>query len=157
MSEKSVLLDTEIVFFRKNGYYCCGINIHKVSDHNDARLKLSRMISQRLTITLILIMAMMPVVAAFGHYSGKASQVLSVGQIVVADDAGVPVSDHSDHCQPDKSHPASCSFHVCVDCGITSSFWLSPVYSADRYGYLEKFASVSFLFPPDIKPPIAFL
>jgi len=102
----------------------------------------------------------MPVVAAFGHYSDMANQ-LSAAQIVVAvdgaDDAGISVSQHSDHCQPGKSHPASCSFHVCVYCGITSSFGFPSDYSADRYNYSEQSTPASFFFSPDIKPPITTL
>jgi hypothetical protein len=105
-------------------------------------------------------MAITPVVAAFGHYSDKAVQ-LSATQIIVAadgaNDAGISASQHSDHCQPDKSHPASCSFHVCVDCGITSSFWFPYFYSADRYKYSEQSTTASFFFSPDIKPPISNL
>lgn len=115
------------------------------------------MISQRLTIILILLMAIMPAGSAFSHYSGEASRLLSVTQIVVADNADISVPDHADHCQPDKSHPMGCSFHVCVDCGITSSFRLPAVHSAGRYGSSEKAASASLLFPPDIRPPIVTL
>jgi hypothetical protein len=112
----------------------------------------------RLTIMLILIMAIMPVAVAFAHYSELASQ-LSTSQIVVAadvSDESISPSPHSDHCQSAtaKPHLASCSFHVCIDCAITSSFRFIPIQASNDYGYGEKPNSASFLVPPDIKPPI---
>jgi len=101
----------------------------------------------------------MPVVVAFAHYSALTSQ-LAVAQMVVAaddmDDGGGLASKHADHCQSAtaKPHLASCSFHVCVDCGITSSFRFIPIHVSNSYIYGEKPNSASFLAPPDIKPPI---
>jgi len=112
----------------------------------------------RLTTILLVLMAIMPVVVAFAHYSVLTSQ-LSVAQMVVADETSdevVSASTHADHCQSAtaKPHLASCSFHVCVDCGITSSFRFIPIQVSNSYGFGEKPNSASFLAPPDIKPPI---
>lgn len=116
------------------------------------------MTNQRLTTILILLIAIMPSVVAFGHYSDVASR-LSAVQIVTAVDnmSDEGFSSHSDHCQPDKAHLASCSFHVCVDCAIASYFGIVAIHGHGRYSDVEKFASVSLLTPPDIKPPIIIL
>jgi len=116
----------------------------------------------RLTIMLTLIMAIMPVVVAFAHYSELTRQ-LSIVQIVAAademGDEGFSASSHSDHCHSvtAKPHLASCSFHVCVDCAITSSFGFIPIHISSRYISREILTSVSLLVPPDIKPPIITL
>ncbi|OAI06985.1 hypothetical protein A1353_08085 [Methylomonas methanica] len=89
----------------------------------------------RFATILLVLMAIMPVVVAFAHYSVLASQ-LSVAQMVVAaddmDDGGGLASKHADHCQSAtaKPHLASCSFHVCVDCAITTSFGFFPIHGA---------------------------
>lgn len=112
------------------------------------------MISLRLSVMLILIMAIAPVMAAFGHYSEIAGRLLAAPIVVAADDADISVSAHADHCQADKSRPASCGFHVCVDCAITSSFGFVPAHSPAHYRYPEKPTSISLFVLPDIKPPI---
>ncbi len=117
----------------------------------------------RVPVMLILIMAVMPVAVAFGHYSGIASQIITAQQRVfasngaAADAADILAPQQGGHCQPDKPHPTSCSFHVCVDCAITSFFGFLPVYSPERYDALEKPASISLFPPPDFKPPIIVL
>ncbi|MDD5275024.1 MAG: hypothetical protein PHR16_02955 [Methylovulum sp.] len=76
----------------------------------------------------------MPAAVAFGHYSGIASQIITAQQRVLAfngaaaDVADILVPQHGDHCQPDKSHPTSCSFHVCVDWAIPFFFGFLPAY-----------------------------
>lgn len=116
----------------------------------------------RLTIMLTLIMAIMPVVVAFAHYSELARQ-LSIVQIVAAademGDEGFSASSHSDHCHSvtAKPHLASCSFHVCVDCAITSSYGFIPTHGASFYNSGAVPSSISLLVPPDIKPPIIIL
>jgi len=112
----------------------------------------------RFATILLVLMAIMPVVVGFAHYSTLTSQ-LSVAKMVIADemgDEGVSASTHTDHCQSAsaKPHLASCSFHVCVDCAITSSFRFIPIQVSNGYGYGGKPNSASFLVPPDIKPPI---
>ena len=120
------------------------------------------MISQRITIVLIIFMAIMPVMVAFAHYSVLVSE-LSVARMVVAanslDDEGNLASTQADHCKSTsaKPHLASCSLHVCVDCAITSSFRFIPIQVSNSYGYRGKPNSASFLVPPDIKPPILSL
>lgn len=114
---------------------------------------------QRLTLLLLVLMAIMPVAVAFAHYSEFAGQ-LSASQIVAAaetSDSGNSISPHSDHCQPAKAHLASCSFHVCVDCAITSAFGFIPPHISSHYSAGEIPLSVSLLVPPDIKPPIITL
>ncbi|MEI8573847.1 hypothetical protein J0667_18040 [Methylomonas sp. WH-1] len=116
------------------------------------------MMQHRLTTILLVLMAIMPVVVAFAHYSALTSQ-LAVAQMVAADDmddGGGLASKHADHCQSAtaKPHLASCSFHVCVDCGITSSFRFIPIQVSNSYGFGGKSNSASFIAPPDIKPPI---
>jgi hypothetical protein len=105
-------------------------------------------------------MAIMPIVVAFGHYSDIVERLSVLPIVVAADntsDEGVSDSQHSDHCQPDKAHLASCSFHVCVDCAIASYFGIVAIHGHDRYNDVEKSAPVSLLVPPDIKPPIIIL
>lgn len=102
-------------------------------------------------------MAIVPVAVTFAHYSDTAGQLLAVAQVVMDDDTSIAVSHPADHCQSAKSHPASCSFHVCVDCAITSSFGFFPVHSSDHYHDVVKPASVPLFVPPAIKPPITTL
>jgi hypothetical protein len=100
-------------------------------------------------------MAAAPVAAAFAHYLGMAGQ-LTIAQTVVTDDSSIPVVQHA-HCQTAKSHPASCSFHVCVDCAITSSFGFFLVHSSGHYSNVEKPTYLSLFVSPEIKPPIVSL
>lgn len=106
----------------------------------------------RLTTILLVLMAIMPVVVAFAHYSVLTNQLSVAQMVVVADemgDEGVSASTHADHCQSAsaKPHLASCSFHVCVDCAITSSFRFIPIHVPNSYGYGEP-NSASFVVPP---------
>ncbi len=117
------------------------------------------MMQHRLTTILLVLMAIMPVVVAFAHYSVLTNQLSVAQMVVVADemgDEGVSASTHADHCQSAsaKPHLASCSFHVCVDCAITSSFRFIPIHVPNSYGYGGEPNSASFVVPPDIKPPI---
>ena len=114
---------------------------------------------QRLTTILLVLMAIMPVAVAFAHYSELASQ-LSASQMVATvemSDGGNSISPHSEHCQPAKAHLTSCSFHVCVDCAITSSYRFISTHSASFYSAGAVPTSNSLLVPPDIKPPIITL
>jgi hypothetical protein len=113
----------------------------------------------RFATMLLVLMAIMPVVVAFAHYSALTSQLSVAQMVVVADemgDEGVSASSHADHCQfaTAKPHLASCNFHVCVDCAITSSFRFLPIQVSHSYGRGGELDSASFLAPPDIKPPI---
>jgi hypothetical protein len=124
------------------------------------------MISQRFSFLLILIMVITPVTSALGYYSSMASQ-LSVEQgIAVADITNITgdaVTQSFDQChQHNKVKTvchvsSSCSFHVCGDGAITAAFLFIQVYGPYRYGLLEKPASSSFSFPPNIRPPISSL
>lgn len=123
-------------------------------------VKLSRMFRQRVILMLMLIMAILPVSLAFAHYSDIASQFSAVHTgvaFVQADNDGNSSLQHDDHCQPNKSHPAGCSFHVCVDCAITSSFNFVSVHSPAHYIHSIIPDSISLIAPPDIKPPISTL
>jgi hypothetical protein len=124
------------------------------------KIKFIYMANRRLTTILMLLMAIMPIVVAFGHYSDIVGRLSALSIVTVADnlgDEGDSASQHSDHCQPDKAHLASCSFHVCVDCAIASYFGIVAIHGHGRYSDVEKSASVSLLVPPDIKPPIIIL
>lgn len=113
----------------------------------------------RLSLMLILMMVITPVMAAFGHYAEFAGQ-LSASTVVAADQMdGMDLStmDHGDHCQTHKAHQASCTSHVCVGCGITSSYRFFPVHYANSYQRSEKFTLISLAVSPDIKPPITVL
>ncbi|MFZ2170285.1 MAG: hypothetical protein WAW61_11685 [Methylococcaceae bacterium] len=125
---------------------------------------------QRFSFLLILILAITPVTSAFGYYSGMTSQLsaepsLEQG-IAIADmtnDTGDVAAQNSDQChQQNKVKTAchansSCSFHVCGDGGITPIFLFVQAYSSNRYEHSKKSTSSSFLFSPDIRPPISSL
>jgi len=109
---------------------------------------------------LMLMMALMPVAMASAYYSDISNQLLSghpVIKVDLADDASISAMPHDDHCQPNKSHPSGCSFHVCVDCAIASSFEFVLALSASPYNDPENPGSISIIAPLDIKPPIALL
>lgn len=118
------------------------------------------MFSRRLIVMLMLMMAIMPVAMASAYYSDISNQLAS-GHPVIAvdltDDYSNSAMPHDDHCQPNKPHPAGCSFHVCVDCAIASSFEFVLALTTSPYIYPEKPGSISIIAPLDIKPPIALL
>jgi hypothetical protein len=123
-------------------------------------LKLCRMFSRRLIVMLMLMVALMPVVMAAAYYSDISNQLLSghpVNAVDLANDDSISSMQQDDHCQPNKSHAAGCSFHVCVDCAITSSFEFAPPLNIPPPNYPEKADSTSIIAPLDIKPPIYLL
>lgn len=123
-------------------------------------LKLYRMFSRRLIVMLMLMLALMPVATAAAYYSDISNQILSGLQVNAVDPADVDsisAMQQDDHCQPNKSHVAGCSFHVCVDCAITSSFEFAPLLNIPPPNYPEKADSPSIIAPLDIKPPIYLL
>lgn len=123
-------------------------------------LDLCHMISRRLIVILMLMVALVPVATAAVYYS-DISQQLSfghpVGAVDLADAGSISDGQLDDHCQPSKSHAADCSFHVCVDCAITSSFEFAFPLNAFFPNYPEKADSASIISPLEIKPPIELL
>ncbi len=128
------------------------------------------MTSQRFSFLLILIMVIVPVASAFGYYSAMADQLSAESSfaqdIAVADtanDTGDAATRNSGQChQHNKAitvcHAhSSCSFHMCGDGGLTAVFLILPAYSSHRYGRTKKSTLNSFLFAPDIRPPIRSL
>lgn len=108
----------------------------------------------------MLIMAVLPValtVAYYSEISGQFSSGHSVMTVDLADDDGISAMQHDDHCQPDKAHPAGCTFHVCIDCAIASSFEFVFALNAPPYIHPQQIGPVSIIAPRDIKPPIAIL
>ena len=118
------------------------------------------MFSRRLIVILMLMVALMPVVMAAAYYSDISNQLLSghpVNAFDLADDASISAMQQGDHCQPNKSHAAGCSFHVCVDCAITSSFEFAPPLNISPPDCPTTVDSTSIIAPLDIKPPIYLL
>lgn len=121
-------------------------------------LKLYRMFSRRLIVMLMLMVALMPIATAAAYYSDITNQILSghpVNAVDPADEDSSSAMQQNDHCRPDKSRVPGCSFHVCVDCAITSTFEFSPFLNSLPPDYPEKADSPSIIASLDIKPPIS--
>jgi len=109
---------------------------------------------------LMLMMALMPIATAVAYYSDISNQLSSGHPVIavdLADDDSISAKQHDDHCQPNKSRPGGCSFHVCVDCAITSFFEFAPPLNTSLPNFPEKTDSTSIIAPLDIKPPIYLL
>ena len=115
-------------------------------------------------------MVITPVTSAFGYYSGMASQLSAEPSfeqaIAVADmanDTGDVATQNSEQCHQHNKvktvchASSSCSFHLCGDGGVTATFLFVQEYGSYRYGHTKKSTSSSFLFSPDIRPPISSL
>lgn len=110
----------------------------------------------RWLILLILILVITPVEAAFDHYS------VMVKQLSTEQNTGMAGTSCSQHIDPDqsphpKSHLAGCHFHTCVDVAIAPSYCFPQAYGSPSFGYLQESMPGSFLFSPEIRPPIRSL
>jgi hypothetical protein len=105
----------------------------------------------------MLIMAVLPVALTVAYYSEISNQLSSWHSVTAAnptDDGSVSAMQHDDHCQQNKTHPAGCTFHVCVDCAIASSFEFIFTFNGPPYSHPQQTGSISIIAPRDIKPPI---
>ncbi|MBS4050673.1 MAG: hypothetical protein KGZ69_05680 [Methylomonas sp.] len=116
--------------------------------------------NRRIIALLMLLMAIMPMAAAYAHYAEIAphfSMPHGVTASGVADAGGSPAAPVDDHCQPGKAHPGSCNFHPCQDCAVTVSFAFALAQGRALYHVLLKPDSLSIVPSPAIKPPISDL
>lgn len=119
------------------------------------------MLNHRIIAILMLLMAIMPVAAAYAHYSDIGPHfpmqhgVAANGLAADTDSSSAIRLDN--HCQPSKAHPTACHFHVCLDCAVTVSFVFDWAQGSAFYNTLLKPDSLSIVPPLDIKPPISNL
>lgn len=126
----------------------------------DAIFKHRRMQNRRIIALLMLLMAIMPMAAAYAHYSEigphfSMQHAVTASDIADADSSAAAPADG--HCQPGKAHPSTCNFHPCLDCAVTTSFAFQLTQAAAYYQVLLNPDSLSTIPSPDIKPPISHL
>lgn len=126
-----------------------------------------RMIKQRCSILVILLVVITPVTSAYNHCLSMSmpahlatSQVDSVSSLInEASPINHPNTAKKIHCRPPEKlfhNGGSCAFHTCVNCGINASTFTFTTFASNRS------ANIAFLpayhmdmaISPEIRPPI---
>ncbi len=117
---------------------------------------------QRISILLILMMAIAPVASAFSQCAGMMLSVQHVTDKLVSSatdihsqtDQNLPEHEFSDmHCHVS----GSCSFHACGGDGIVASIVSMEAAEASDYSSFEYQSFDNTILTPDLRPPILIL